>query len=294
MLHKSHERSVILGCGDVGRRIAKYLIETGVSPNDLKGFVNSAPSLERARLLDIECELIDLDDVVSNLNDCDGAQVYYTVAPQKQGLGDERTRRISSEFTANHIRPAKVVLISTTGVYGDCNGEWVSELSPTVPKTPRGQQRLDSENQWLTWGETQQVDVVVLRVPGIYAFSRLPRERLQRKTPVVRASECGFTNRIHADDLARVCVLAMRNGSAGEVYNVTDGSPGTISEYLQAAARALNYDPLPEISMSQARAELSVGMLSYLSESRKISNQKMLEKLGVELLYPDFREGLVK
>ena len=72
------------------------------------------------------------------------------------------------------------------------------------------------------------------------------------------------------------------------------GCPGKISEYLQAAAKVLAYEPLPEISMEQAKTELSVGMLSYLSESRKISNQKMLDELGVILKYPDFRQGIQK
>jgi len=84
----------------------------------------------------------------------------------------------------------------------------------------------------------------------------------------------------------------MRKGKAGDIFNATDGTPGKISEYLQVAAQVLEEDPLPEISMAQAEQELSVGMLSYLSESRKISNQKVLDELEVELKYPDFREGI--
>lgn len=293
MLNSNTERSLILGCGDVGRRIAKHLLNTGARSNSIKGYVKSAESLSLAGLLNVECTLIDLDDLPLNLKACDDCELYYTVAPQKYGLRDERSRAVIAEFIASDIRPSKVVLISTTGVYGDCDGEWVSELSPTQPQTERGQRRLDSEGQWLQWGRLQGVDVVVLRVPGIYAFSRLPRARLQRKTPVVRASECGFTNRIHADDLATICVTAMRNAPAGEIYNATDGSPGKISEYLQAAAQALSFDALPEISLSQAQDELSAGMLSYLNESRKISNQKMLDELGVKLLYSDFKEGIL-
>ena len=293
MSKKSVESSLIFGCGDVGRRIAKYLIETRGRQNDISGYVNSKESLEQAYSLGVHCQLIELDGGELGLSACHGKQLYYTVAPQKQGLLDQRSRCVISEFVASDIRPRKVVLISTTGVYGDCAGEWVTELSPTQPKTERGQRRLDSERQWLQWGLDQGVDVVVLRVPGIYAFSRLPRERLRGKTPVVRASETGFTNRIHADDLARICVIAMRNATAGEVFNATDGVPGKISDYLQAAARTLKYPPLPEISMQQAQTELSSGMLSYLAESRKISNRKMRENLSIELLYPDFEDGLL-
>jgi len=134
--------------------------------------------------------------------------------------------------------------------------------------------------------------VVILRVPGIYANSRLPVERIKKRTPVVEARECGFTNRIHADDLAEVAIAAMRIAGAGEIFNVTDGTPGKISDYLQAAALALGEQPLPEVSMAEAQTMLSVGMLSYLGESRKISNSKMLKELKVVLRYPDFREGI--
>jgi len=293
MLKKDSQRSLIFGCGDVGRRIAKYLIENGLQAASISGYVNSEESLGKAATLAVNCDLINLDQPLLDLSACHDAQLYYTVAPQKQGLRDQRSRSVIRQFSDHKIRPSKVVLISTTGVYGDCNGDWVSEQSPTQPKTERGQRRLNAEAQWLDWGRKNAVDVVVLRVPGIYAFSRLPRQRLKRKTPVVRAQECGFSNRIHADDLARICVIAMHRAPAGEVYNATDGFPGKISEYLQAAAAALGYEPLPEISMQQAQNELSAGMLSYLNESRRISNRKLLDDLNVELLYPDFKQGIL-
>ncbi|MFT6407644.1 MAG: nucleoside-diphosphate-sugar epimerase [Arenicella sp.] len=290
------EASVIFGCGDVGRRIVNALNKEHSSTGSIIGYVNSIDSQQQAASLGVHCEVTDLDNLETNsamaFTACHAAKLYYTVAPQKQGLSDQRSRALIKRFMALGIRPAKVVLISTTGVYGDYDGEWVSELSVTEPQTVRGQRRLDSERQWLAWGKSQDIAVVVLRAPGIYAFSRLPRARIERKTPVVRASECGFSNRVHADDLASMCVMAMRKAPAGEVYNATDGTPGKISEYLQAVAQALDYPPLPEISMSQAQQELSLGMLSYLSESRKISNRKILEGLGYELLYPDFKHGL--
>jgi nucleoside-diphosphate-sugar epimerase len=183
-------------------------------------------------------------------------------------------------------------LISTTGVYGDCQGEWVTEQSCPNPQTERGQRRLDSEQQWLAFCHQRDIEINILRVPGIYAWSRIPRQRLERRTPVVRADECGFTNRIHADDLARIAITAMSHKCHGEIFNATDGTPGKISEYLQAACEVMNLPPLPEISMQQAEKELSEGMLSYLRESRKISNRKMIETLEVTLTYPDFRIGL--
>jgi len=292
MITKS-AHNVILGCGDIGRRLVHLLLANKERPKDIIGFVNSDSSQAASNALGITVHKIDLDNLSDDLNVCDQAQLYYTVAPQKQGVQDLRSRAVIKVFNQESIKPEKVVLISTTGVYGDCNGEWVTENSPAQPKTERGQRRLDSEQQWLTWGETQGVEVVVLRVPGIYAFSRLPRERIAKGIPVVKPSECGFTNRIHADDLALICKIAMQRGSGGEVFNATDGQPGKISEYLQEAAKVLGSEPLPEISMRQAQSELSPGMLSYLGESRKISNEKMLDELEVVLRYPDFKLGIL-
>ncbi len=286
-------RTVVFGCGDVGRRICRLLSKQGTSLSSIQGYVNTEESRLEAAKLGVHCDVLDLDEPNLELSVCERANLFYTVAPQKEGLQDLRSKRVIDTFRAQSVHPKKVVLISTTGVYGDCNGNWVSEATPTKPKTERGKRRLDSEQQWLAWGMSENVDIVILRVPGIYAYSRLPRARLEKATPVVLEQACGFTNRIHADDLANMCIQAMKKAETGKIYNATDGQPGKISEYLQAAAKALGLPPLPEISMDEAKSQLSAGMLSYLNESRKISNQKIVEELDIQLAYPDFRVGLL-
>ena len=292
-MSENTEKNVILGCGEVGRRIAKQLISRGISNDSIVGFVNSEASATKAQELGISCQLIDADNLMHDLNECHKANIYYTIAPQKSGDVDLRSAAIISSLKHNSVCPNKIVLISTTGLYGDCNGQWVTEDSPVRPQTGRGQRRLSAEKQWLEWGAKADVEIVILRVPGIYARSRLPKKRLESATPVVMASECGFTNRVHADDLANMCVIAMQKAPHGEIYNASDGVPGKIAEYLQAAAASLGLAPLPEISMSRAHAELSPGMLSYLNESRKISNRKILNDLNIELIYPDYKIGIL-
>jgi nucleoside-diphosphate-sugar epimerase len=290
--------SIILGCGDVGRRIIAQLLSSPITSPDsvidssILVCTRSAQARQQNALLGVQSTQLDIDKAHILPLEIQGSDLYYLVPPPKQGLLDTRSRRVIELLRKQGLRPKKIVLISTTGVYGDHDGEWVTEKSITKPQTERGQRRLDSEQQWLTWCEDYKVEINVLRVPGIYAFSRIPRQRLDNETPVVRAQESGYSNRIHADDLAMVAVTAMRKPIAGEIFNVTDGSPGKIAEYLQAACVVLGLPPLAEISMRQAETELSSGMLSYLSESRKISNQKMLSKLNVTLTYPDFRIGL--
>ena len=283
-------KHVIFGCGDVGRRIAGQLIDNGVTKGDILAYVNQ--SIEKAKSLGVVTATLNLDGDLPHLQIGQPAQAYYTIAPQKDGVVDRRSANLIDALQQQAVKFKRLVLISTTGVYGDCDGQWVTEQSTTQPQTERGQRRLDSEQQWFDWGRRQSVDVIVLRVPGIYAHSRLPRARIEKAVPVVNADECGFTNRIHADDLAQACIQAMAYGKAGEIYNITDGTPGKISEYLQAAAQVLGAPALPEISMQEAQKLLSEGMLSYLGESRKISNAKMLAQLNVVLRYPDFREGI--
>ena len=285
-------KHVIIGCGDVGRRIAIQLIMAGEQSSSILGLVRSQDSAEKCSELKIQSERLDFDQSNFELRKLDQANCYYLVPPQKSSERDLRSRAVLANLHKNQINPNKVTLISTTGVYGDCAGEWVSEQSKAMPLTDRGKRRLDAEGEWSGWCQSHDVDYVILRVPGIYAKSRIPRQRIEQGTPVVNPQECGYTNRIHADDLASVAITAMQAPVTGEIYNATDGCPGKISEYLQAAAAELGLAMLPEISMQEAQQTLSNQMLSYLSESRKISNQKMLAELKITLRYPNFKQGL--
>lgn len=290
-------QTVIVGCGDIGRRIARDLIAQGSSPQTILGLVNSLVSQQKCTDIDIASALFDLDYSDQGQIDLDtgslsNAECYYTVAPQKHGDQDLRSLALIKQLQENQHIPSKIVLLSTTGVYGDQAGQWVDENSPTIPQTGRGKRRLNSEQNWLRFGQQNSVPVIILRVPGIYSFSRLPRARIAQATPVVSAVECGFSNRIHADDLAQMAILSMRQLSESQVMNASDGTPGKITEYLQAAAAVLGQPQLPEISMHEAQSVLSAGMLSYLSESRKISNEKLIKMLNLSLKYPDFREGI--
>ena len=285
-------KHVIIGCGDVGMRIAAQLITKGEEPLSILGIVQSQESAINCSNLGINVERFDFDQTDFLLSRLDQSNCYYLVPPQKSNHIDLRSRSVLANMDKTETKPNKVVLISTTGVYGDCAGEWVTEQNDTNPKTERGKRRLDAEGQWSKWSNEKKIDYVILRVPGIYARSRIPRKRIEQGIPVVKASECGYTNRIHADDLARISIAAMQNSVTGEIYNATDGVPGKITEYLQAAAAELNLAMPPEISMLEARTTLSAGMLSYLGESRKISNKKMLAELKVTLHYPNFKQGL--
>lgn len=219
-------------------------------------------------------------------------QVFYFVPPQAQGNTDTRMTAFLRLLDENSP-PKRMVLISTTGVYGDCQGAFVDEQTSAAPTVDRALRRYDAEQQLLAYGDQMGTEVVILRVAGIYGPGRLPVKRLQAGTPMIEESAAPWTNRIHALDLVSVCLAAMDKGKSQEIYNVSDGNPGNMADYFNQVADALGLPRPPVISRREAEQKLSAGMLSYLNESRRISSQKMLDELGVVLKYPTLEQGLL-
>ena len=279
---------LIVGCGDVGERVGTAWRRRGAT---VRGLVRTPERAAALRALNIAPCIADLDDPQSlRALGTGDALVYYLAPPPAAGLRDTRMQAFLEALPAD-APPRRVVYISTTGVYGDRAGEWVDEDTPASPGADRARRRLDAETALLEWGRRAGVPVVVLRVAGIYGPGRLPVDRLRRGEPVLRERESGFTNRVHIHDLVRVCVAAGERGDAG-IYNVSDGSPGTMTGYFNAVADALGMPRPPAIPLAEAAGRLSEGMLSYLRESRRIDNRRMREVLGVSPDYPDLASGL--
>jgi nucleoside-diphosphate-sugar epimerase len=280
---------LIAGCGDIGVRVARLLRARGAT---VAGLVRNAAGAERLRRFDIEPINGDLDDpaTLAALPTA-GKLIYYMAPPPGGGPLDTRLRNFCAAIGAGGA-PVKVVYLSTSGVYGDCGGDWVTEATPVNPQTSRARRRFDAETVLQAWGVTLGVAVVVLRVTGIYGPGRLPLARLQQGHPVLHAAESPPTNRIHADDLATVCLAAADQGEAGEVFNVSDGQPGTMSQYFNTAADLLGLPRPPQISLTEARQVMTPMMLSYLTETRRMDNRRMLDRLGVTLRFPDLESGL--
>ena len=279
---------LIVGCGYVGVRVAAAWRARGAFVRGMARSEPSAAMLEEQGITPLRADL----DVPATLRSLEagGALVYYFAPPPASGTVDTRMRAFVDAVSMGE-HPRRIVYISTTGVYGDSRGEWVSEETPPRPGSDRGRRRLDAENALSDWGQRQAIPVVLLRVPGIYGPGRLPEERLRRAEPVLREDQCGFTNRIHVHDLVRACVAAGEDCEAG-VYNVSDGSPATMTAYFNAVADATGLPRPPAIGLDEADGRLSAGMLSYLRESRRIDNRRMREVLGVTPEYPDLLSGL--
>lgn len=181
----------------------------------------------------------------------------------------------------------KVIYLSTSGVYGDCAGAWVKESTAANPQTPRARRRFSGETLALQYGQHRQVPVAIIRVPGIYGPGRLPKARLARRLPVLAANISPWSNRIHAEDLAAALVLLLDRGEG--VFNISDGCPGSITDYFQAAADVLGLPHLPEVAAAE---ELTPELASYMGESRRLNITRARNKLGYSPQHPQFRQAL--
>ena len=282
----------IIGCGDIGQRTAKLWMAVNGKVSALVRSVERSEPLIHPGIALVKG---DLDDAASLTHlPFKNTLLFYFAPPPNNGTTDPRLRSVLAAITAENT-PIKIVYISTSGVYGDCQRAWITEDTPTHPRSERGARRLDAEMALQDWQHSTGVPVIILRVPGIYGPGRLPIDRIKQGLPVVREEEAPYSNRIHADDLARICIAAAQRSQPDEtaqIYNVSDGNPSSMTDYFNKTANFLGLPQPPTVSMAEARTCFTAGMLSFLEESRRIDNRKMREELGVALLYPTLDIGL--
>lgn len=286
------ERVLIVGCGDVGLRIAGQLR----SHVRVLGLTSSAARVTELRSQGVTPLVGDLDSKVS-LRRLAGiaTRVVHLAPPPASGWADPRTLALVRALRLR-TRPASVVYGSTSGVYGDCAGDWVTETRPICAHTPRAQRRVDAEARMRFWGLAAAVRVSILRIPGIYATDReggTPRARLLKAVPVLRQEDDVYTNHIQADDLARACCLALWRGAAQRVYNVNDDSGLKMGDYFDVAADLYGLPRPPRIARDGASEQLPLMLLSFMSESRRMVNRRMKEELRLHLKHPTVHSGLV-
>jgi len=282
---------LLLGCGDIGKRVAHLAQESGFSP--ILGTTRSSDTMATLAKCGITPYYANLDDPVSLTTLPTGnAVIIYFIPPPGGGFRDTRARNFCQALGEYSSRPVKIIYISTTAVYGDHGDEWITEETPPAPASSRGKRRLDAEETFKEWGLKHQVPVVILRVAGIYGPGRLPLQQLQSNHPVLVPEEARPTNRIHADDLAAACLAAAQRGPDSAIYNVCDGHPSTLTEYFTAAAELLELPAPPLIHLAEAHTVMTPLMLTYVREGHRISNHKLLTELGLRLRYPSLADGL--
>jgi len=280
-------RLLVVGCGDVGMRLLPLLA------GRLRVF---ALTSQRGRCAELRAA--GAVPVVADLDRPDSLRrlrgladwVVHLAPPQPDGSEDRRTRHLVAALG----RTARLVYVSTSGVYGDCGGALVHETRPVAPKNARARRRVDAERVLRAWALAGGARLSILRVPGIYAADRLPLKRLEQGTPALRPEDDVYTNHIHADDLARIVALALLRGGGGRVVHAVDDTRMKMGEYFDAVADAFGLARPPRLARAELQAVVTPMLLSFMSESRRLDNGRLKRELGARLRYPDVATALAQ
>jgi nucleoside-diphosphate-sugar epimerase len=280
------ERLLIVGFGDVARRALPALVARYDALAIVRAMRAGFPTPVRLAIGDL-----DRPETLAPFAGVADA-VLHLAPPDEARDGDVRTRNLIAALSGARMLPRRFVYISTSGVYGDCGGARVEESRPVNPRTVRAARRVDAERAVTEWGDAAGVKTTILRVPGIYATDRLPVERLARGTPVLRAEDDVYTNHIHADDLAAICVRALDADAPGGVYNAADDSELKMGEWFDLVADRCGLPRPPRVARADAERLIPSSLLSFMSESRRLANRRMKETLGIRLRFPTVFEGV--
>ena len=282
-------RLLIIGCGDIALRAlaqlhGRYRIYALTRNRD------RVPELRTRGVVPITG---DLDDPVS-LDGLAGIahDVLHCAPPPPSGARDARTTHLIAALAKGKSLPQQLVYISTSGVYGDCAGELVDETRATRPETARARRRVDAERQLRAWGRRSGVRVSILRAPGIYSAERLPLARLKAGVPAIREFEDSYSNHVHAADLARMAVAALRFGHAGRMYNASDDSVLKAGDYFDLVADHCSLPRPQRLSRAEASQRIAPNAWSFMNESRRLSNRRIKAELRFKLRYPTVGDGI--
>ena len=283
------KRLLIIGCGDVGLRVA-LLLQSRYRIYALTHSTERLTVLRARGLIPLAGDL-DQADTLAGLPGL-AHEVIHLAPPPNSGRIDTRTAHLIAALTRGGSLPQHFIYISTSGVYGDCGGEWIDETRPLRPQTDRARRRADAEQRLRDWGARTGVRVSILRVPGIYAADRLPVARIRRGTPALLPRDDAWVNHVHADDLARMVVAALRRGQANRSYNASDDAPQKMGDYFDMIADRFHLPRPPRMARDDAQIAIPANLYSFMNESRQLTNRRIKQELRVRLQYPTVREGI--
>ncbi len=289
------QKLLIVGCGDIARRILPRLL----GHYRIFALVRDPQQCAFWREHGARPMLADLDRPDSLQRIAGLADIIVHLAPppaaDRRSItghhADIRTRWLLAALARGRSLPQRIVYISTSGVYGDCAGALIDETRALRPATARACRRVDAERQLRAFGR-RGVVVSILRAPGIYAADRLPLDRLRQGTPALRAVDDVYSNHIHADDLAMMTCAAVRYGRSNRTYNATDDSQIRMADYFDLVADRFHLPRVPRLSRHEAEERLSPLQWSFMNESRRLLNQRIKKELRVRLRYPRVDDGI--
>ncbi|MBS1211016.1 MAG: NAD(P)-dependent oxidoreductase [Proteobacteria bacterium] len=284
------DRLLIVGSGDVALRAMPWLRQRF----RVYALVRRPDAAQHWRAAGAMPVPGDLDDPASLRRLAGLADALLLCAPPADtGVDDVRLKRLLAVLQTPAGRLRRIVYVSTSGVYGDCQGERVGEARRVRPQSARAMRRVAAETRLRAFAIAQGCALRILRAPGIYAAERLALARLTRGDPVLRQDEDVFTNHVHADDLARAAGLALFRGGALRVFNVCDDSALPMGDYYDLMADLFGLPHPPRATRAECLARLSPLTMSFMSESRRLDNTRIKRELRWLPRYAQVRDGLL-
>ncbi|KTD21595.1 SDR family oxidoreductase [Legionella londiniensis] len=215
--------------------------------------------------------------------------ILITIPPDETGH-DPVLRQFEDVFLSFYDKFQWVGYLSSTGVYGDHQGQWVDETSELLCPSSSGKKRISAEKAWLNLYEKYRLPVHIFRLAGIYGPARCSIDKILSGRNYSLYKPNHVFSRIHVEDIAGALLLSMQNPAPGEIYNLSDDYPAAVHEVDAFAARLLGQSEPELIPVEQA--DLSELGKEFFLACKRVSAHKIKSRLGFTLKYPSYREGL--
>ena len=310
---------LMIGSGDIGQRVIKKLarrsVAWGVTFDSIHAVTSNRSHLAPLRHLGARAQLADLDrpgtlhrlprDWTAMLHAAPPQSYPDSPGqrPQSSTQRDQRTRNLLRVIEHHRIaagvakrRNRVLIYLSTSGVYGDCGGARITEAQALKPHNARAKRRVDAERSLTHAAKRGAFRLIILRVPGIYAAGRLPIERLKAGTPALRDQDDVYTNHIHADDLAAICIAALARAQRRlqpqvRIYHASDDGALKMGAWFDCVADTFGLPRPPRLPRSEIAAKVSPALQSFMNESRRLDNTRMKRELRVQLQFATAADG---
>ena len=260
---------VLAGSGYVSNEIIKQFSEY-----EHNFSITELSRSKKLRISSIKSIQVDFDNIADDMDYIDNSIIIYMAPPSNSSEKDTRIKNFLHKIKNYKIN--RVIYISTSGVYGNCNNEEVSETKKVNPLTERAKRRVNAEKQVTRFCKEMNISLIILRVPGIYGKNRLPMNRINNSEPLIRMEYSRTTNLIHVCDLSRIAIKSLDiNIIEKEIINISDGSAIKTTKYYEEIYKALGKKLPPYITLEVALKSYDEKRLSFLKESRILDTTKM-------------------
>lgn len=268
------------GHGYSARALARRLVPQGWTIYGTTRSEEKCTALRAEGVIPVQWPQGDLSEALDT-----ATHVLTSAGPDAEG--DPVLRRYRAEIGEIAPRLDWAGYLSTTGVYGDHQGAWVTEDTPLIPSTRRGRMRVEAEAEWQA---IPDLPLHIFRLAGIYGPGRGPFEKVRQGTARRIIKKGQVFSRIHVEDIAQVLEASIHWPNPGAAYNVCDNDPAPPQDVIGYAAELLGLPLPPEVDFETA--DMTPMARSFYAESKRVDNTRMKEELGVNLIYPDYRTGL--